>query len=375
MKRFFRCILISLFLIPGLFGPFPDRSRAESGTRFRLALVCSGPYKDYQLILRGFFLGLRERGLIENGEAPLGEGESLEGIWEWAGENAGGGRLEFVADAFYSAEWEQDRRAGIMNDLRRRILEKGDIDAILAFGTWAGKDSAAADLPRPVLVSSASNAVEAGIIASAADSGRDNLWAAVEENRYGRQLRIFHDIFSFSRLGLAYDPSPEGRSGISLNEIEREALALGAELVRCEDKMDISDADLAARRLAACYEQLASAEVDAVYITYNNGMAGARTKTVLAPLLRARIPTFSQAGSEEVAHGALLSIAQANMEDEGRFTAQALAGILEGKKPRELSQRYESSNSLAVNLRAAAVIGWNLPMEILAAVDEFYQDF
>ena len=51
-----------------------------------------------------------------------------------------------------------------------------------------------------------------------------------------------------------------------------------------------------------------------------------------------------------------------------------MAAIIRGAKPRDLSQIFESSVSLAMNLRMATLIGWNPPLEILAAVDEFYQE-
>lgn len=72
--------------------------------------------------------------------------------------------------------------------------------------------------------------------------------------------------------------------------------------------------------------------------------------------------------------GALLSISQTNTEEEGVFNAELMAAIIRGAKPRDLSQIFESSVSLAMNLRMATLIGWNPPLEILAAVDEFYQE-
>jgi ABC-type uncharacterized transport system substrate-binding protein len=92
-------------------------------------------------------------------------------------------------------------------------------------------------------------------------------------------------------------------------------------------------------------------------------------------LLKAGLPTFAQQGGNLVKRGALLSLADNEIKVEGAFAAEALEKILNGHLPRSLAQRYENPVSLAVNLRTATLIGWNLPMEILAAVDEFYRDF
>ncbi|MDR3074005.1 MAG: ABC transporter substrate-binding protein, partial [Deltaproteobacteria bacterium] len=122
-----------------------------------------------------------------------------------------------------------------------------------------------------------------------------------------------------------------------------------------------------------CHAQLAEQGVDAVYIGYNNGMLPEHIPDLLSPLLKNNVPTFTQEGSAAVAGGVLMSVAHSDLLDEGRFSAAILAEIMNGKKPRSLSQRFESTLSLAVNLRTAAAIGWNIPLEILAAVDEFYQ--
>ena len=136
----------------------------------------------------------------------------------------------------------------------------------------------------------------------------------------------------------------------------------------------MDDPALAAARLKSCHAKLAEQGVDAVYLTYNRGMQPNTIADVLIPLAEAHIPTFSQTGESDVEHGALLSISQTNTEEEGVFNAELMAAIINGTKPRELSQVFESSVSLALNLRMATLIGWNPPLEILAAVDEFYQE-
>ena len=71
----------------------------------------------------------------------------------------------------------------------------------------------------------------------------------------------------------------------------------------------------------------------------------------------------------------MLGMSSGKIREEGFFAADALRKIISGSLPRTLSQRFESTVNLAVNLRTAALIGWNLPMETLAAIDEFYRDY
>lgn len=342
---------------------------------WRIAYVEGGPFVDYQKILRGVAVGLQRMGLIQNGAVPIpANSEDVSAMWEWLARNAGGTTVRFLADGFYSADWDAETRATNRKALLDRIREKKDVDMLLAFGTWGGQDFADADMDIPVIVASVTNAVEAGIIPSAADSGRDNLVAPIEPDRFKHQVMLFHDIFRFKKLGIAYEDTPSGRGSIALNEIESAARELGVELLRCNDAFDVEDSALAAERLKACHARLAEQGADAVYLTYNRGMQPGTIADVLTPLAKAHIPTFSQTGISDVEHGALLSISQASTEEEGIFNAELMGAIFKGAKPRDLSQKFESSVSLALNLRMATLIGWNPPLEILAAVDEFYQE-
>jgi ABC-type uncharacterized transport system substrate-binding protein len=298
-------------------------------------------------------------------------------MWQWLAENAGGDTLRFVPDAFYSPEWNPDLRAGVKENLLERLRENGDIDCILAFGTWAGQDIAPEPLHIPVLVLAAANAVEAGTIPSPDDSGRDNLLVAVEPGRYERQVRIFHQIIDFSRLGIVYEDTPSGRAGVALMEIEAAAEVAGVELLRCVNVNLYASAGLEAAmsQLRTCHADLVKQGADAVYITYQQGLTSERAAYVLEPLIKAGIPTFSQEGAHLVRQGVLLGMSGNSVREEGFFAAEALEKILNGSLPRSLSQRYESTTSLAVNLGTAARIGWNPPVEILAALDEYYRNF
>lgn len=349
---------------------------AETGGRiWRVAYIEGGPFSDYQRILRGVAVGLQRFGCIEDGNVPVpADSESAAPMWDWLSSHAGGDRMVFVKDAFYSADWDADWRAEVTDSLLRRIRDKGDIDMVLAFGTWAGQDLAWAKLDIPVVVVSVTNAVEAGIIPSVESSGKDNLVASIEPERYKQQVILFHNIFNFNKLGIAYEDTPSGRSSVSLGEIESAAKELGVELVRCTDTFDVADPLLAASRLKVCHQKLVDEGAQAVYLTLNIGLQPSTIADVLSPLIDAFLPTFSQTGQTDVEHGALLSISQVNTEEEGVFSAQQMMAIMNGEKPGSLNQIYEGVVSLALNLRTATRIGWNPSLELLAAVDKFYQD-
>ncbi|SFJ23692.1 ABC-type uncharacterized transport system, substrate-binding protein [Desulfomicrobium apsheronum] len=341
--------------------------------KWRVAYVEGGPYTDYQQIFAGTVRGLAKLGLIENGDVPVPENsESTQEMWTWLCANAGGGRMEFLPDGYYSSNWDEKLRVSNKADIMRRIHERGDVDIILAFGTWAGQDMATDEHSVPTFSMSVTDAVDAGIVASAEDSGLDHVHAQVEPGRYERQVAIFHDVFKFRRMGVVYEDTPDGRSSSGIPAVEKAARELGIELVPCTTTLNLPDLDQSFENLRSCVESL-STRCDAIYLTVNTGMQGHRIRELLQPIIAAGIPSFSQSGPGETKLGVLMSLAQTDFDDVGLFEANAVAKVLDGAKPRDVNQIFEGPLGLAINLKMAMLIGWNPPFEILAAVDEIHQ--
>ena len=97
-------------------------------------------------------------------------------------------------------------------------------------------------------------------------------------------------------------------------------------------------------------------------------------KELLEPLIEADIPSFSQRGPGDTRLGVLMSIAQSNFKAEGMASAQAIVKVMDGVKPRDISQIFTGPLGMAINLKMAMLIGWDPPLEVLVAVDQFYQE-
>lgn len=363
------CILMAGLLLPA----WAEQPAVTRHKTWRVIYIEGGPYTDYQQIFAGTVRGLAKLGIIDNGNIPVPKNsESTREMWDWLCLNAGGDKLEFVPDGYFSANWDAEQRAQNKSAILRRIHEQGDVDMIFAFGTWAGQDMSTDEHTVPVFSMSVTDAVDAGIVASVEDSGRDNVHAQVEPGRYERQIAIFHDVFKFKRLGVPYEDTPDGRSSSGIPAVEKAADKLGIELVTCTTALNLPDLDQSFENLRQCVEKL-SPQCDAIYLTANTGMQGHRIKELLQPIIAAGIPSFSQSGPGETRLGVLMSLAQTDFDDVGLFQAQAVAKVLDGAKPRDVSQIFEGPLGLAINLKMAMLIGWNPPFEILAAVDEIHQ--
>ncbi|MFA5662653.1 ABC transporter substrate binding protein [Castellaniella sp.] len=347
--------------------------RKPDGSPWRIGYLESGEYAEYPRTLRVIVQGLQRLGwLALDDDIPTDmNGKAL---WLWLGEHAKGDDLTFVADAWWQpGDFDAAQREPTRDAIAQRIATRGDIDLILAMGTWAGQDMRAIGPPVPTVVGSTSNPIAAGIIDSVEDSGRDNLHARVEPQRYQRQLRLFHDIVPFQTLGIVYEDSPAGRTYAALDAVEQVSKELGFRIIPCHAVSSSVPTATAITNATGCYADLANQGVDAVYVTTHRGVTKESIHAIADILNKARIPTFSMAGSEEVAAGLLLSLAKADMSYVGQFHAETVARILNGASPRRLIQLWVDPPKIALNLGTARKIGFNPPVDILLAADEVYE--
>ncbi|WZB74543.1 ABC transporter substrate binding protein [Achromobacter insuavis] len=345
--------------------PRPD------GKKWRIGYFESGDYSEYPRTLRVTVDGLQKLGWITVPAIP--DGLNGKQMWEYLADNARSDTLEFVRDAWWQpGNFDAAQRPAVRAAIKQRLEEKKDIDLIIAMGTWAGQDMAGMGAPVPTIVASTSDAVGARITRSAQDSGLDNLHARVQPERYQRQVRLFHEIVPFKRLGLVYEDSPEGRTYSAVDAVEQVAREQGFEVLTCNAPSNGIAPEAATRNALECYAKLAP-KIDAAYVTVHRGVTPVSIDTVAEILRQARVPSFSMLGSEEVKHGLLLSLAQADYSYVGLFYAETMARIFNGAKARELSQVWIDPAKIALNLQTARVIGFDPPVDILLAADEVYE--
>jgi ABC-type uncharacterized transport system substrate-binding protein len=245
------------------------------------------------------------------------------------------------------------------------------VDLILAFGTVAGQLMATAEHSTPVLSITATDPVAAGISKTAERSGLDHVHVQVEAGKIERQLALFYNLFHFQTLGVPIDVTPKGQDTMGLGTIKRAASQMGFEIVPCLAELELPSIEKSHENLLGCLQTL-SQNSQAVYLPVSNAMVEARMADIMAPLLAQRLPTFSQKGPSESRLGVLMSLAEDDFLNSGRFEAEVIRDILGGASPGSLNQIYLPPLTMALNFQTAMAIGWNPPFEVLAAVDEFY---
>jgi ABC-type uncharacterized transport system substrate-binding protein len=354
-------------------GNFKTTPTLNKGKKWRIAYYEGGPYIDYQWIFAETIKALMKMGWIEPSQLPHLEGEETSGLWKWLATEAKSYYIDFVKDAHYNAKWEDDLRVKTVKTIIHRLNSKKDIDLLIAMGTWAGKDLANNKHTTKTMVVSASDAVGAGIIESVDDSGFDHVHAYVDPFRYQRQVKVFHDMIGFQKLGVAYENSVDGRSYAAIDMVEKVANERNFEIERCYAVSDIADVDRREKEYVDCFRRMAQ-KADAIYVTVHGGVSARSIPEIVEIANSHHIPTFSQSGSEEVRWGILASLSQAGFKYVGQFHAETFAKVFNGAKPRDLDQIFEEPKNVAINLKTAVAIGYDPPVDVLAAADEIFQE-
>jgi ABC-type uncharacterized transport system substrate-binding protein len=378
LKRLFLLVFVLIFLAPleVLSADLPDFAsspRTNNGQKWRIGYYEGGEYIDYQKIFGETVKGLMKLGWIKEMNLPPQKGEETKQLWNWLATEAESKYLQFVKNAHYSANWDDKLREQTAAAVIKRLNRTRDIDLIIAMGTWAGQDLATNSHSTPTEVISASDPVASGIIKSVDDSGYDHVHAQIDPYRYERQLRVFHEMVGFKKMGICYEDTEAGRSYAAIDKVEKIAKERGFEIVRAFTKSDVADSKLAEESVKQAFRELAKRS-DAIYVTVQGGVNYNSIPELVRISNTNQIPTFSQSGSEEVKYGFMASLSQAGFRYIGEFHADIIAKILNGAKPRQLPQLFEEPPKIAINLKSAEVIGFNPPVDILLAADEIFQE-
>ncbi len=345
----------------------------NDGKKWRIGYYEGGAYINYQKQLTETVKGLMQLGWLETAELPKQTGEATDTLWQWLSTEAKSDYIEFVGDAHYSAFWENDKRSKVEDEIVSRLNHQKDIDLMIAMGTWAGKGLANYRHRVNTLVFSTSNPISSGIIKSVEDSGFDHVHVRVDPKRNERQLLVFHEMIGFRKLGVIYEDSIAGRSYAAIDTIEALSKSHDFEVVRCHTQSDTSDTELAEQGVIKCFEKLVE-EADAIYVTQQGGVNSRSIPTLVEIANRHKIPTFSQSGAREVKYGILASLSRAGYKYVGRFHAETIAKVLNGALPNQLNQLFEEPPKIALNLKTAEIIGFDPPIVLLGATDEFFDE-
>jgi ABC-type uncharacterized transport system substrate-binding protein len=317
---------------------------------------------------------LMELGWIEHTQVPdIEDPSDTSLLWTWLASEVESEYLEFIPDAYWSSNWEDQLRQQNRETIIERLNAEDDIDLFLALGTWAGQDLASNEHSVPVVVFSASDPVNASIVSSAQDSGLDHVYAVCDPHQYIRQIRTFHSIVGFKCLGVVYEDTVEGRSWSNIDDLYEVAEERGFKIIeRQAPETNLTDEECR-DYVEMLYGDIAP-EIDALWITVLRGEKAEYMPDILEPMFKHKVPTWAQQGPSQVKRGVLFSVSNEYTGEIGGHAAFVVSTILNGTSPREINQIFIGSRSLVVNLHTAELIDFDVPSGLLAVASETYDE-
>lgn len=364
------CISASVSTVSGTQESTNQLTPCKNGnSKWKIGYCESQPYFEFDGTLFYIIKGLEQLGWVSNTEGLhyIPFQQDTQTMWEWLSNTDMGPYIEFVEDAYYDMSKQPDMGEKVI----KRLNEKKDLDLMIVNGTYAALNIANDKHKVPTMVFATSNAVQSEIIKSPYDSGLKHVWAHVDPERFKRQVEIFYDIFGFGKVGLVYENSYR-KVFAAVDDVEATAKERGFEIEHyyVNGPVNDDDYDRYLNDVLTAHKKL-SEKVDAIYIT-NGAWKFEDLPRLLKPFYDKSIPVFSQAGSIEVRYGALMSIARADFSGIGSFGADRIARVLNGTSPGELSQIYEDTPNIAINIEVADKIGYKPTFDILLVADEIY---
>ncbi|OHD19079.1 MAG: hypothetical protein A2086_11500 [Spirochaetes bacterium GWD1_27_9] len=347
----------------------------EGNRKFRIAVVESGIYKDYVKILKSMLGGLVTIGWMNEVKLPEeNEISALEIIKALKKQNYSD-YIEFSEDLFFDFDWDE---ANAENPKFKKIIsEKGGVDLVISLGTSASR--VMSSLPEtnkiPVIVDSISDPIGAGISKSYEDSGKEFLTVRCDPYMYIRQAKLFYDVVKFKKVGIIYEDTEVGRSYAGLEDIKKVAKEYKFEIIGntnvMGDPADEKDIPIVEKQYLIAVKEICP-KVDAIYLAIQAGLTIDNIPKIMEIINQYKIPTFAMDGSDFVKKGALLGESESELILVGIFDAKNIVYIFKGKKPRSLNQLFEAVPHIAINLKAADIIDFDVPIDILASSDEIY---
>lgn len=348
----------------------------QDGSKYCFAYV---DYDEYMPASTQFFhilAGLQEKGWIKEGSLPFTIEEieakrmSTREMYSALQDADLGDYVEFAKGAFHYLGYEEAQN--IEQDLRARA-GKG-VDLIITFGTSAGLFVKNLGLSVPMVDFSATDPVASGIIASSTEgSGNPNVWAQVEPAYALRQVKYYHSLKPFKKLGVIIY-GDEIISG--LPDIKRTAEQFSFDLVVYHIDEQPRETDEEQQKYYQLVEdkfrQMAGEDIDAFYLTLDLINDPARVYHIISPLYEKNIPVYLMDDPVNVKYGVLMLVSAYDFENVGRFVADAVIKILGGAEAGSLPCIYTSAPSIYFNYDVARRIGYPLHFEFLAVCDEIY---
>ena len=262
-----------------------------------------------------------------------------------------------------------------IQDLEAKIKElcgRRDIDLVLTIGTHSTKRMVKAEKNKPIVFTIVGDPQNAGIVKNWKSSGANYTGVETPEY-YSKVVRLMHHFVAFKSLGMIYlKGSPSHEAGI--HQIANLSTELGFKFVhrgfplRNETGVPFPRDHIRSNMQSAL--QAVCPQVEAFFVQTSNTFTK-EFDLFLAAFLEHRI--VSAGDPTNIKKGLVMGIGK-DADRFGRQCAQYAIKILDGTAPAALPMDVGVKLTVDVNLKAAEMIGYEPPFELISGADNLYQE-
>jgi putative ABC transport system substrate-binding protein len=264
-------------------------------------------------------------------------------------------------DVTYEARWGEGRNERLRELAAELISHK--VDVVVAFGGPAAEAAKQASLTTPIVVFSAGDVVETGLVASLARPGGNvtgvNDPAAVLSSK---RLEILKELVPTAKRVAVLWNAENYAMTLRYREIEKAAELLGMGVdplgVREPDDFDVA------------FAAMTRARPDALMML-TDAFTNLNRQRVLDYVNARQIPAMYEFGNV-VRAGGLISYGS-DLDETLRLAAVYVAKVLKGAKPSDLPVEQPNRYFLVVNVKAAKNLGLSISPSLLLRADEVIQ--
>jgi putative ABC transport system substrate-binding protein len=315
-------------LLGGAAAAWPLATRAQQPKVWRIGLLDTASAELNTENTAAFSAAMRELGYVE--------GQNL--------------TIEYRTD-----EGRTDRLPDLVADLLRL-----KVDAIVLRGTQQAEAVKNATSTVPVVMAAVADAVSSGIVATLAHPGT-NFTGLVSfaTELSAKRVELLRELIPTAKLFSALQDGSNPISAKRREEIEKAARTLGIEVLN----FDVRNAGDVSR----AFDESKRRRVDAIYVEINS-ITRANRRLIVELAAQYKLPAIYEA-REFIKDGGLIVYGVSYPQLYTR-AATFVDKIFKGAKPADLPVEQPSKLELVVNLKAAMVIGLQIPPSLLARADE-----
>jgi ABC-type uncharacterized transport system substrate-binding protein len=254
----------------------------------------------------------------------------------------------------------------------KALTQRSDIDLFFAIGTHSTKRLIKAEQKRPIVFTIVGDAQNAGIIEDWKSSGA-NFTGVETPEYYSKVVRLMHNFVPFKSLGMIYlEGSPSHEAGI--HQIRKLSKELGFKFVRrgfpLRNKNRVPFPRNKIRGDMQSALESVCPQVEAFFVQTSNTFTK-EFDLFMTAFLKYRI--ISAGDPTNIKKGLVMGIGK-DADRFGRQCAQYAIHILNGTSPASLPMDVGFKLTVDVNLKAAEMIGFAPPFELISGADNLYQD-